>query len=164
MWGEGWRVEGAARVGVHRVSSSLLGPTVPSFRALAGLFKFTVRRHNFNKDLHVLMGGEMSGRDVLSRPLSALNTCVNLLDRNVQRFRGGLVFKADRLCASTISRLELNTKEKEVCIQGDAKRERERERGRDVLSGPTSGRMGPESDPPRAVHLSCHKWPGGLVS
>ena len=61
------------------------------------------------------MGGEMSGRDVLSRPLSALKTSVNLLDRNVQRFRGGLVFKADRLCASTISRLESNKEEEEVC-------------------------------------------------
>ena len=35
---------------VHRVSSSLLGPVVPSFRALSGRLKFTVRRHKFNKD------------------------------------------------------------------------------------------------------------------
>ena len=35
---------------VHRVSSSLLGPVVPSFRALHGRLKFTVRRHKFNKD------------------------------------------------------------------------------------------------------------------
>ena len=34
---------------VHRVSSSLLGPVVPSFRALSGRLKFTVRRHKFNK-------------------------------------------------------------------------------------------------------------------
>ena len=31
-------------------SSSLLGPVVPSFRALSGRLKFTVRRHKFNKD------------------------------------------------------------------------------------------------------------------
>jgi len=35
---------------VHRVSSSLLGPVVPSFRALSGRLKFTVRRHKFNTD------------------------------------------------------------------------------------------------------------------
>ena len=35
---------------VHRVSSSPLGPVVPSFRALAGRLKFTVRRHKFNTD------------------------------------------------------------------------------------------------------------------
>ena len=35
----------------HRpVSSSLLGPVDSSFRALSGRLKFTVRRHNFNKD------------------------------------------------------------------------------------------------------------------
>ena len=32
--------------------------------------------------------------------------------RNVQRFRGGLVFKAHRLCVSLNSRLESNTEEK----------------------------------------------------
>jgi len=36
-----------------------------------------------------------------------------LLHRNVQRFRGGLVFKAHRLCVSLNSRLESN-KEEEV--------------------------------------------------
>ena len=34
----------------HRVSSSLLGPVDPSFRALSGRLMFTVRRHKFNKD------------------------------------------------------------------------------------------------------------------
>ena len=37
-------------VGIHRVSSSLLGPVDPSFRALAGRLEFMVRRHKFNKD------------------------------------------------------------------------------------------------------------------
>jgi len=37
---------------------------------------------------------------------------VQLLHRNVQRFRGGLVFKAHRLCVSLNSRLESN-KERE---------------------------------------------------
>ena len=36
-----------------------------------------------------------------------------LLHRNVQRFRGELVFKADRLCVSLSSRLERNTEDKE---------------------------------------------------
>ena len=31
------------------VSSSLLGPVDPSFRALSGRLKFTARRHKFNK-------------------------------------------------------------------------------------------------------------------
>ena len=35
---------------VHRVSSSLLGPVVRSFRALTGRLKLTVRRHKFNRD------------------------------------------------------------------------------------------------------------------
>ena len=33
-----------------RVSSSFLDPADPSLRALSGRLKFTVRRHNFNKD------------------------------------------------------------------------------------------------------------------
>jgi len=40
---------GRCRVVQHE-SSSLLGPVVPSFRALSGRLKFTVRRHKFNKD------------------------------------------------------------------------------------------------------------------
>jgi len=35
-----------------------------------------------------------------------------LLYRNVQRFRGGLVFKGHRLCVSLNSRLESNKEEK----------------------------------------------------
>jgi len=38
---------------------------------------------------------------------------VQLLHRNVQRFRGGLVFKAHRLCVSLNSRLESNKEEEE---------------------------------------------------
>ena len=34
---------------VHRVSSSVLGPEVPSFRALFSHLEFTVRRHESNK-------------------------------------------------------------------------------------------------------------------
>jgi hypothetical protein len=35
---------------VHRVSSSLSSPVDPSFRALSGRLKLTVRRHTSNKD------------------------------------------------------------------------------------------------------------------
>ena len=35
---------------VHRVSSSLLGPVVPSFRTISGRLAFTARRHKSNKD------------------------------------------------------------------------------------------------------------------
>ena len=35
---------------VHRIWSSLSGPVDPSFRALSGRLKFTIRRHKFNKD------------------------------------------------------------------------------------------------------------------
>jgi len=37
-----------------------------------------------------------------------------LLHRNVQRFRGGLVVKAHRLCVSLTSKLESNNEEEEV--------------------------------------------------
>jgi len=43
----GWKLVSTI---VHRVSSSLLGPVVPPFRALSGRLKGTVRRHKFNKD------------------------------------------------------------------------------------------------------------------
>jgi len=39
-----------------------------------------------------------------------------LLHRNVQRFRGGLVFKAHRLCVSLNSRLESNKEGKESLV------------------------------------------------
>jgi hypothetical protein len=35
---------------LHRVSSSPSGPIDPSFRALSGRLKFTVRRHKFKED------------------------------------------------------------------------------------------------------------------
>ena len=35
---------------IHRVLSRLVGPVVPSFRALYGRLKLTVRRHKFNED------------------------------------------------------------------------------------------------------------------
>ena len=41
---------------IHRVSSSLLGPVDPSFRALSGCFKLTVRRHK-SKKKSLLRGG-----------------------------------------------------------------------------------------------------------
>jgi len=40
-----------------------------------------------------------------------------LLSRNVKRFRGGLVFKAHRLCLSLNSRLESNNEEEEVPLE-----------------------------------------------
>ena len=39
-----------AGLGTRGQGSSLLGPLDPSFRALSGRLKFTVRRHEFNKD------------------------------------------------------------------------------------------------------------------
>ena len=41
----------------HRVSSSLLGPEDPSFRALSGRLKSMVRRHKFLKDYFSLIVG-----------------------------------------------------------------------------------------------------------
>jgi len=52
-------------------------------------------------------GGEANG--VLDWRASS-----QLLHRNVQRFRGGLVFEAHRLCVSLNSRLESNKEEEEV--------------------------------------------------
>ena len=42
---------------LYRVSSDLLGPINPSFRAISGRLKFTVRRHKFNQDSLSLEGG-----------------------------------------------------------------------------------------------------------
>jgi len=69
-------------------------------------------------------GGATSGYEAssgyLALPRSAWLTLLELtfdvlLHRNVQRFRGGLVFKAHRLCVSLNSRLESN-KEEEVLL------------------------------------------------
>ena len=38
------------------VASLLLGPVDPSFRALPGRLKFTIRRHKFNKDSLLSLG------------------------------------------------------------------------------------------------------------
>jgi len=48
-------------------------------------------------------------------------TCQGLLHRNAQRFRGGLVFKAHRLCVSLNSRLESNNEEEEVGAGGPSR-------------------------------------------
>ena len=58
---------------IHCVSSRLLGPVVPAFRALSGRLKFTVRRHKFNKRFSLLVqvyrmagpDGSVSGAVVL---------------------------------------------------------------------------------------------------
>ena len=52
--------------------SSLLGPVDPSFRALSGCLKFTVRRHKFNKDS--LHGGQV---------LSAVDVIVEVRDARI---------------------------------------------------------------------------------
>ena len=68
-----WRV-------VHRVSSSLLGPAVPSFRALSGHLKFTVRRHTFNKDAFLSKGvGDML-RDPTEEVAMSLRIHCEVLD------------------------------------------------------------------------------------
>jgi len=52
-----------------------------------------------------------------------LPTSAQLLHRNVQRFRDGLVFKAHRLCASLNSRLESNKEDEEGEGISDEERE-----------------------------------------
>ena len=59
----GSRVQAVFVEVVHRVWSSLLGAVDPSFRALSGRLKFTVRRHKFNKDSLVQGGFLGVGRD-----------------------------------------------------------------------------------------------------
>ena len=44
--------------------------------------------------------------------MASVQLLEQLLHRNVQRHRGGLVFKAHRLCASLNSRLESNKEER----------------------------------------------------
>ena len=55
-------------------------------------------------------GGSQQGRGG-SRREALTHECGQLLHRNVQRFRGGLVFKPHRLCVSLNSRLESNKEE-----------------------------------------------------
>jgi len=64
---------------------------------------------------------------------------VQLLHRNVQRFRGGLVFKAHRIFVSLNSRLESNKEEKTKYERGRERgRERWIERGRGIDLAPPS--------------------------
>ena len=63
-----------------------------------------------------------------------------LLHRNVQRFRGGLVFKAHRLCVSLNSRLKSNKEEEDL----------------QEYAGPavgSEGRMGRWGTPIMALHI-----------
>jgi len=61
-----------------------LGPVVPSFRALSGPLKFTVRRHKFNKD------------SLSPRARCAEDPALSVAPDGL-RFRGGLVCKAHKL-------------------------------------------------------------------
>ena len=72
-----------------------------------------------------------------------------LLHRNVRRFRGGLVFKAHRLCVSMNSRLKSNKEEEE--------RERERERERDLLERELEGDSVVAADRVQQS-LQIHRW------
>ena len=49
----------------------------------------------------------------LSARWARVSFCTPEVDINVQRFRGGFVFKAHRLCKSPNSRLESNKEEEE---------------------------------------------------
>ena len=51
--------------GGWKVSPSLVGPVDPSFRALSGRLKFTVRRHKFNTDSILLGRWRLSDTKVL---------------------------------------------------------------------------------------------------
>ena len=59
---------------------------------------------------------------VLSGGGVSVDLKVQLLHRNVQRFRGGLVFKAHRLCVSLNSRLGCNKEEDEAVGGGRLRR------------------------------------------
>ena len=71
-----------------RRSFSLLGPAVPSFPALSGRLKFTVRRHKFNKDSLPSLNGFRVGRSrrirerVQARALSLSRARVLSLSRS----------------------------------------------------------------------------------
>ena len=69
------------------VSSSLLGPVDPSFRALSGSLKFTVRRHKFNKDSSLFVPVPLEGG---SRYISSSSPWRMLLDvdRGRERCKG----------------------------------------------------------------------------
>ena len=115
-------------LGTVAVSSSLSGPVDPSFRALSGRLKFTVRRYEFNKDSPPFHG---QGRGLCDCHCPSTTcsmwptTChhVTVLAQravsgppgtNVQRFRGGFVFKAHGLWVSLNSGLESDEGREEV--------------------------------------------------
>ena len=52
-----------------------------------------------------------------------------LLHRNVQRFRGGLVFKAHRLCVSLNSRLDSNEEEEDAPLPWRCRAKKEQREG-----------------------------------
>jgi len=58
-------------------------------------------------------------RRAASRGLCATAEGSQFENRNVQRFRGGLVFKAHRLCVSLNSRLGSNKEEKKTAEGGE---------------------------------------------
>ena len=73
------------------------------------------RRSSFWDRRRVLFGasGLGFGSGVYSLCLSRVGKSENTYFRHVQRFRGGLVFKAHRRCVSLNSRLESNNEEEE---------------------------------------------------
>jgi len=63
------------------ISSSLLGPVDPSFRALSGRLKFTARRHKFNEDSLFSCPGVPPGPGGhATRPVSHLSLLLSLLN------------------------------------------------------------------------------------
>ena len=82
------------------VSTSVLGPVDPSFRALSGRLKLTVLRHNFNQDSLPLRGAGEADKHSVQRIRYILYHKTNRRVLKFQRIRlngGGLVFKAHRV-------------------------------------------------------------------
>jgi len=81
------------------------------FNSLRSPFRFLAKKENPKRFEGLLPAsqGQNLAFIVLHVPYSLDSGAGQLLHRNVQRFRGGLVFKAHRLCVSLNPRLESNT-------------------------------------------------------
>ena len=64
------RLRGEEQPGRKRMACFVLGPAIPSFRALSGRLKFTVRPHKFNQDslLFTPYGGNSTDHTAPTRP------------------------------------------------------------------------------------------------
>ena len=96
-----------------------------------------------------------AARTALLAPICAV---LNLLHRNVQRFRDGLVFKANRLCVSLNSRLESNN------VEGPGVGFEARAPTRENIPHPTPYTLHPTTHTPHPAKTSVRRTASSVVA